>query len=192
MLGRGRPTCRVERRLDQRELDNQSSTFLGKHKRLSHAPQDVDHNDGRNHRQPVPPFAEREGDDGRHDENRDLDARTFQSEVPLRGLAGPVLQLTFVPIDKLTVLGPPRPKPSGEASSSTRRSAGESGRHHAVATDGRAASAISPTNLRQFRAQLPSELAHPGRRNPERAGHAARCLTENQFFSEPPVPVRQR
>ena len=36
-----------------------------------------DHNDGRNHRDPVPPLPKRERDDGRHDESRDLDARTF-------------------------------------------------------------------------------------------------------------------
>ena len=39
-----------------------------------------------------------------------------------------------------------RAKPLREASAPTRRSSGVSGRHQAVATDGRAASASSPTN----------------------------------------------
>jgi hypothetical protein len=41
-------------------------------------------------------------------------------------------------------------KPPGEASAPTRRSSDGSGRHQAVATDGRAASAISPTHRLQF------------------------------------------
>ena len=71
---RKRLTFGSERRIRRR-------TPLTKHKHASLL-EDADHNNGRNHRDPVPPFARHERDDERHDESRDLDTRTFHGETP--------------------------------------------------------------------------------------------------------------
>ncbi len=121
----------------------------------------------------------------------------FQKTTPPRPFIGRLLETRSIgliseplPIEKGSDLGPPRlnrlGRPRVNSSISRRKWPTSRRRHRWPSRIGHLTDESAPV-----RTQFPSELAHPGRRNPERAGHAARCLTENQFFGELPVPVRQ-